>query len=94
LCKENSSLLRNSLNYADDIAINDFKQTGIYKDSVLNNINSFHVTTNYSIDIMHDIFEGICHYNLCHIINYYTEVVKIFSLETLNYRKNILIMVL
>lgn len=36
---------------------------------------------------MHDIFEGICHYNLCHIINYYTEEVKIFSLETLNYRK-------
>jgi len=86
LCKENTSLLRNSLNYVDDVAINDFKQTGIYKDSVLNKINSFHVTTNNSIDIIHDIFEGICHYNLCHIINYYTEVVKIFSLETLNYR--------
>lgn len=87
LCKENSFLLRNPTNYANDIITNDFKETGIYKDSVLNKIVFFHVTTNYSVDLMHDIFEGVCHYNMCHIINYYTETVKIFSLELLNYRK-------
>jgi hypothetical protein len=87
LSKENSLLLRNPLNYADDVRVNDLKQTGVYKESILNKIISFHVTSNYSVDIMYDIFEGICHYNMCHIINYYTETVKIFSLELLNYRK-------
>lgn len=58
--------------------------TGIYKEPIFNQLNFFHATTNYSIDIMHDIFEGICHYNMCHIIKYYTENVKIFSLHTLN----------
>jgi len=59
----------------------------VYKKSILNKIISFHVTSNYSVDLMHNIFEGICHYNMCHVINYYTDVVKIFSLELLNYRK-------
>jgi len=36
---------------------------------------------------MHDVFEGICHYNMCHIINCYTELVKVFSLGELNFRK-------
>jgi len=88
LCKENNLLLRNLVNYAEDVAINDLKLTGISKESILNKIVSFHVTTNYSVDMMHDIiFEGICHYNMYHIINYYTNVVKIFSLDLLNYRK-------
>jgi len=39
------------------------------------------------VDMMQDIFEGICHYNMRHIINYYTDVVKIFLLDLLNYRK-------
>lgn len=86
-CKENNLLIRNLVNYAEDVAINDLKLTGISKESILNKIVSFHVTTNYSVDMMHDIFEGICHYNMCHIINYYTDVVKIFSLDLLNYRK-------
>lgn len=36
---------------------------------------------------MHDIFEGVCHYDMCHIITYYTKTVKILSLETLNLKK-------
>jgi len=36
---------------------------------------------------MHNVFEGICHYNMCHLILYYIEKVKIISLETLNFRK-------
>jgi len=69
-----------------DVALNNFSETGIYKESILNNIHSFHVTQNYVVDIMHDIFEGVCHYNLCHIIKYYINL-QIFSLETLNLRK-------
>jgi len=87
LCEEDSLLLRNHTNYLEDIERNDFKETGIYKNSILNNIASFHVVKNYSIDIMHDIFEGICHYNMCHIINYYIGVANFFTLDILNFRK-------
>lgn len=56
LCEEDSTLLRNHTNYLEDINRNYFKETRIYKNSVFNNIASFHVVKNYSIDIMHDIF--------------------------------------
>lgn len=36
---------------------------------------------------MHDVFEGICHCDLCHIIKYYIETIQLFSLSTLNKRK-------
>lgn len=77
LSKENSSLLRNFINYTEDLETNNFTQTGIYKDSILNQITTFHVTDNFSVDIMHDIYEGICHYNMCHLIIYYTEKIQI-----------------
>lgn len=35
---------------------------------------------------MHDLFEGICIYNMCHIINNLIHL-GYFSLETLNNRK-------
>lgn len=36
---------------------------------------------------MHDIFAGVCYYNMCHIINYYTGRLKILTLDTLNFRE-------
>lgn len=64
-----------------------FVETGIYKESLLNQVTSFHVTKNVCVDIMHDLFEGICHYVLCHILNYYIITAHLFSLKTLNSRK-------
>lgn len=87
LTEENESMLRNIENYQSDLEINDFKLTGIYRECILNQISSFPVTTNYCVDVMHDIFEGICHYNICHILKYYILEVRIISLETLNNRK-------
>lgn len=85
---ENFELLRN--NYNTDIIIDNFPLTGVYKESLLNKILSFHVTSNYFVDVMHDVFEGVCHYDLCHVIKYeyYIEYLKLFSLETLNRRKS------
>lgn len=74
-------------NYSRDIITNDFISTGIYRESILHKIFSFHVVTNFCVDIMHDIFEGICHYDMCHVILYYIQTAKLFSLETLNSRK-------
>lgn len=86
LCAENPNLLRNIHNYDEDVAVIDINSTGIKEVSILNEINSFHVTSNFAVCIMHDIFEGVCHYDMCHII---THCIKTgyFSLDTLNIRK-------
>lgn len=86
LATEVVSSLRNKVNYSEDVSKNDFKSTGINESSIFNTIHSFHVVENFSVDLMHDIFEGVCIYNMCHII---TNLIKagFFSLETLNSRK-------
>jgi len=87
LCEENVLCMRNIVNYTEDMAKMNFSETGIYKSSILNIISSFHVTENYCIDVMHDVFEGICHYDMCHIIKYYIETAQLISLSNLNKRK-------
>ena len=58
--------------------------------SVFNLVNSFHVVQNFSVGLMHDIFEGLCIYDICHII---LNLIKsnYFNLETLyNHKQNFL----
>lgn len=82
---ENSELIRTVENYQHDVS-NNTNSMGIASNCVLNNIPSFHVVTNYYADVMHDLFEGICHYNLSHIIEYFMSM-KYFDLNILNDRK-------
>jgi len=82
LYEENTSCLCTIENYLEDVEKMNFSETGIYKESVMNSINSFYVTKNLCVDVMHDIFEGVCHYDMCHIIKYYVSMIKIFSLTT------------
>lgn len=68
LATEILSSLRNKINYNADVLIKDLKLTGINENSIFYTINSFHVVENFSVDLMHDVFEGISVYNMCHII--------------------------
>lgn len=86
LCEENHLSLRNIENYEEDVTN---LRAGIQQNSILNNIATFHVTTNYTVDVMHDIYEGICHYDMCHIITYFTKTMKYFTLPILNSRKEL-----
>lgn len=79
--------LRNKENYSLDLQTNDVSQTGVKENCIFNSLNSFHVTSNYSVDVMHDVFEGVCHYNMCHIIKYFLSE-KYFTLDILNARKD------
>ncbi|CAH1114429.1 unnamed protein product [Psylliodes chrysocephalus] len=88
LTSENIASLRTKENYKQDTEKNDEKTTGIVQYSPFNDIPSFHVTDNFAVDIMHDIFEGVCHYDICQIIIYYITDLKLFTLDTLNIRKN------
>lgn len=64
---EDVSSLRNYDNYCADV-LKDFAQTGIKENSIFNGIYRFHVTRNYSVDLLHDFLDGVCHYDLCNII--------------------------
>lgn len=65
LCVNNPDYSRNIDNYDDDVTANDIGSTGIKESSIFNSIHSFHVTTNFAVCVMHDIFEGVCHYDMC-----------------------------
>lgn len=82
----NENLLRNRINYAEDVSTKNLSTTGIRESSIFHQISSFHVTTNFAVDVMHDVFEGVCHYNMCHIIKNLIDK-NYFSLYTLNVRK-------
>jgi len=41
---EDSTLMRANENYSLDVLQSDFRQTGIYQESILNSINNFHIT--------------------------------------------------
>jgi len=76
--------LRNVQNYANDVNTNNMSLTGVKENCVWNNLSSFHVTENYSVDIMHDLFEGVCKYEISGILYKMIVDLKYFSLETLN----------
>lgn len=83
---DDPNLLRNPTNYDEDEDANDISSTGTREFCTLNMINSFHVTTNFAVGIMHDFFEGVCHYDMCHIIKHCINN-NCFSLRTFNTRK-------
>ncbi|XP_055914391.1 uncharacterized protein LOC129947743 isoform X1 [Eupeodes corollae] len=87
MCFEDPNKMRNILNYNEDVLQNNNQLTGISSFCPFNAIPSFHAIENYSVDVMHDLFEGICHYDLCHILLNFIQIKKYFSLQVLNKRK-------
>lgn len=83
LLSEDVTFLRNHQNYCLDVENNNYTLTGVQESSIFNNICRFHVTRNYSVDILHDFLEGVCHYDLCNIIKNLLDQ-KAFTLDELN----------
>lgn len=84
--EEDSSMIRTIQNYAHDVSLNDNSLTGIKENSIWNKLDNFHVVLNYSVDIMHDLLEGVCHFVLSQILYQFIHVKKYFSLQFLNAR--------
>lgn len=83
---ENKCILRNRINYKESIDRGTMREIGISSICIFNNIPSFHCTENFSVDIMHDVFEGICHHVLSNSILYFLKTMKFFTFEVLNKR--------
>jgi hypothetical protein len=52
--------LRSVHEYEEDLELNNYTETGIKSYCIFNEVENFHVTTNYAPDIMHDLLEGVC----------------------------------
>lgn len=83
---QGDKLMRNEKNYAEDVAKNDFTNTGVKEESIINSFFLCLATNSIGADVMHDILEGVLHYNLCEII---LDFIKkgYFSLDQLNQLK-------
>lgn len=80
---EDFDSLRNYKNYCHGVALGNLSKTGIFEECAFNKLCKFHVIRNFSVDILHDFLEGVCHYDICNIIiNLINK--KYFTLEELN----------
>lgn len=82
---EDASLLRTRENYDQDVKLS-YSETGIKETCVFHDIDDFHITENVSVDIMHDLLEGICGYVLRYLLYTFIHVKKYFTLDILNLR--------
>ncbi|KAL6420225.1 hypothetical protein ACFW04_014596 [Cataglyphis niger] len=82
---EDKQLLRRISEYDIDLQKNDVSITGLTEICVWNQLDSFHVLQNMSCDIMHDVFEGVCQYDMSKLILHFVQS-NLFTLEDLNDR--------
>lgn len=70
----------------EDVQLKDDSKTGIKESCVFNNVKGFHITQNLTVDIMHDLLEGVCMYVLKAILFEFIFKNEYFTLQTLNNR--------
>lgn len=88
-CPSENFPLRTRFNYASDLELNNSSITGIKEECIFHVLKNFHLTENISVDPMHDLLEGVCHYDLILILNNFIVVEKYISLENFNYKLQI-----
>lgn len=81
----NGATRRNIKNYDEDVATNHMSSTGIKEYSHFNRIPHFHVTVGVSVDIAHDLLEGILHPSLALSILHFIDK-KYLDLKFINDR--------
>ncbi|XP_044005527.1 uncharacterized protein LOC122850442 [Aphidius gifuensis] len=80
---EDNFYLRNVNNYNKDPKICNPKTTGIKEQCCFNGVGDFHVVSNLCCDIMHDLIEGVCVFDMVAIISNFIEN-GYFTLNELN----------
>lgn len=86
---EDNLVLRNEANYKEhlnNVKKPDFNSFNIVEECVFHELPYFHATRNVSVDVMHDVWEGVVPYDLAKILNFFINVEKTFSLDLLNQR--------
>lgn len=78
--------LRTKDSYQEHVSLNEPSKTGVKEDSCLNNLKYFHVTQNISVDIMHDVLEGVAPLEVKLMLRHFIYEEKLLTLEQLNER--------
>lgn len=81
---QNNDTLRNIENYKFDIRLNNCSITGLKKSCIWNELSIFHVTKNFFVDVMHDIYEGVAVFDVVLILHRFIIIDKMFTLEEIN----------
>lgn len=84
LAAESESLLRNCQNYEEAIKQDDSSKSGIKERCVFNKVDNFNVTENLTVDIMHDVLEGVGKYVMQSLLYTFIFIKQYFTLEDLN----------
>ncbi|XP_071632320.1 uncharacterized protein [Temnothorax longispinosus] len=80
---EQEHTIQNPSNY--NMHLNDMCY-GIKEECVWNVLPSYHNTINVTCDVMHDLTEGICRYEMAEILYYFMNIKQYFDINTLNNR--------
>lgn len=86
LTVEDESQLRTRINYDKAVKDKNPSTSGIKEPCAFHKINYFHFTENLSLDLMHDLLEGVCVYVMQSVIQHLVFVDECFTLEFLNSR--------
>ncbi len=81
--RQDGKLLHSSESVNADLKMKNPKSTGVKFDSLLNGLSEFNATESFSPDIMHNILESACRFDLIIIIKYGISS-KLFTLAYLN----------
>ena len=81
---EQTSVLRTVKNYEEDCQNISNSSAGIEEPCVFHKINDFHILENVSVDLMHDVIEGVCRYVMQLMIYTYIFKKQYFTLQRLN----------
>lgn len=85
MCEEDGDIMRTERSYENEILINNYSLTGRKEECVWHAIDSFHVSNNHSVDIMHDLYEGVAPLEIALLLENLIKKDE-FTLETLNSR--------
>lgn len=83
---EEPNSLRTAENYEEDVKSDNPKEEGIKEPCIFNLIKNFNVIENSNVDLMHDLFEGVCVYVMRSLLFTFIFVQEKFTLEELNFK--------
>lgn len=83
---EDSTLLRTKSNHLEDIDREDVRGTGVVEPCIWYQLRYFSIDTHVSVDVMHDIFEGIARYTMKVVFSGLISRFKVFTVAYLNDR--------
>lgn len=84
MTKENTIKLRSKEKYETEAKSLNCSEAGVKEICVFNALNSFHVIDNSSVDVMHDVFEGVANYVMAQILLKLILEDDLFSIHFLN----------